>query len=125
MLLLFGFPNPTQYFEIEPGVPHTYRLEVYGGAYFEFTIDGEVRSSGVPEATWPNSDARMVFGARYYQSAHNTKWYYIRFGTIKIERIPTVSQWSMAITILLILTTGTILLRRQRSRSTARSTPCM
>ena len=121
--LLFGFPMPTLYFDIEPGVPHTYRLEVYGGDYFEFTIDGVVRASGLPEDAWPNSDASMIWGARYFQSAHTTQWDYIRFGTINIERIPTVSQWAMAITILLVLTAGTILLRRRTSPSTGRSTP--
>ncbi len=119
--LLFGFPMPTLYFDIEPGVPHTYRLEVYGGDFFEFRIDDVVRASGLPEDAWPTSDASMAWGARYFQSAHTTQWDYIRFGTINIERIPTVSQWSMAVMALLILTAGTILLRRQRSRSTARS----
>ncbi len=113
-LILRGFPFPTLYFEIKAGVPHTYRLEVYGADYFEFRIDGVVMDSGKPEADFPAGvDPLFAWGARFYQSGHTTQWDYIRFGTIKIERIPTVSQWSMAVMALLIVTAGTIVLRQQ------------
>ena len=81
-LILRGYPYPTLYFEIEPGVPHTYRLEIYGGDYFEFRIDGLVMDSGEPEGVYPISSSYFAFGARYYQSEHTTQWDYVRFGAI-------------------------------------------
>jgi len=81
-LILRGYPYPTLYFDIQPGVPHTYRLEVYGGDYFEFRIDGTVMDSGTPEAPFPNPYAELIFGALYYQSSHTSRWDYVRFGTI-------------------------------------------
>lgn len=80
--ILRGYPYPTLYFDIAPGVPHTYRLEVYRGDYFEFTIDGAVKDAGFPEDDFPTADALLSFGSRYYLSPHTTQWDYVRFGTI-------------------------------------------
>ena len=80
--ILRGYPFPTIYFDIEAGVPHTYRLEVYGADYFEFQIDGLVVDSGLPEAEFPSSDALMSFGTRFYMDESTSNWDYVRFGTI-------------------------------------------
>ena len=73
---------PNLYYDIQPGVPHTYRLEVYGGDYFEFQIDGVVMDSGEPEAVWPTPDALLSWGTSYYRAESTSEWDYVRFGTI-------------------------------------------
>jgi len=80
--ILRGYPYPTLYFAIEPGVPHTYLLEVYGSDYFEFRIDGVLMDPGLPEGLYPVPGSYFVFGARYYLSPHTSQWDYVRFGTI-------------------------------------------
>ena len=80
--ILRGYPYPTLYFDIEPDVPHIYRLDVFAGDYFEFRIDGAVMDSGEPEDVFPTSDALLSFGAAYYLAEHTTQWDYVRFGTI-------------------------------------------
>jgi hypothetical protein len=104
--ILRGYPYPTQYFEIEPGVPHTYRLEVYGGDYFELRIDGAIMDAGEPEDVFPTPTAEIFFGARYYQSEHTTQWDYVRFGTIP----------EPATGLLLLAGATVFLVRRPRSR---------
>jgi hypothetical protein len=101
--LLRGYPYPTEYFEIEPGIPHTYRLEVYDGDYFEFRIDGALMDFGQPEDVFPTPDAELFFGARYYQSEHTTQWDYVHFGTIPE---PTTG-------LLLVFGTAVVVLRRR------------
>lgn len=102
-LILRGYPYPTEYFDIEPGVPHSYRLEVYGGDYFEFRIDGAVMDFGEPEDVFPTPDAELFFGARYYQSEHTTQWDYVHFGAIPE---PTTG-------LLLVFGTAVVVLRRR------------
>ena len=80
--ILRGYPYPTQYFEIEPGVPHTYRLEVYGAEYFSLSIDDVIVDDGLPEADWPTPTALISFGSLYYLNEHTTQWDYVRFGSI-------------------------------------------
>ena len=77
-----GVQYPVLYFDIEPGIPHTYRLEVYAGDYFEFTIDGAVMDSGLPEDAFPTPDALMSFGSQFYMDESTSQWDYVRFGTI-------------------------------------------
>jgi hypothetical protein len=102
--ILRGYPFPTEYFEVEPGVPHTYRLEVYGGDYFEFLIDSEVADSGLPEDVWPTPDALLSWGSQYYLSPHTAQWDYVRFGSIPEPATP------------LLLAAGALLIRRPRQR---------
>ena len=80
--ILRGVPYPTRYFEIEPAIPHSYRLEVYGADYFEFRIDGSVVDSGEPEGDFPTPDALMSFGTQFYMSESTSQWDYVRFGAI-------------------------------------------
>jgi hypothetical protein len=103
-LILRGYPYPTQYFEIEPGVPHTYRLEVYDADYFEYRIDDEIMDFGVPEGLFPNPQASILFGARFYQSGHTTQWDYVRYTGIPE---PTTA---------LLLAAGALLIRRRRGQ---------
>ena len=73
------------YFLIEPDVPHTYRLEVFGGDWFELWIDGVLAAADLPEDVFPTPDALMSFGGTYYLSGHTTRWDYVRIGVIPID----------------------------------------
>jgi hypothetical protein len=68
--------------DIQPGVPHTYRLELFADALYVFYIDGENIDSDVPEGPYPTSDSRITFGARAGVEDSTTRWDYIRYGTI-------------------------------------------
>ena len=73
---------PIVWVDIEAGVPHTYRLELYGLELYVWCIDGEVVDSGVPEGPYPTSDSFIVFGAKAAGRPTTTRWDYIRYGTI-------------------------------------------
>ena len=77
-----GIQYPVRYFAIEPGVAHTYRLEVFGDEYFEFSIDSLVVDCGLPESVFPTPDALMSFGTRYYRAESTGAWDYVKFGAI-------------------------------------------
>ena len=59
-----------------------YRLDVYGGDWFEFRIDDDLLFADLPESVFPTPDALMSFGTRYYRSESTGAWDYVRFGTI-------------------------------------------
>ncbi len=75
---------PIWFIEIEPGVAHTYRIELYPDRY-TFYIDGYLIDEGVPEGPFPAHDARATLGGRsWYLPCHNT-WDYIRYGVIPVD----------------------------------------
>lgn len=76
---------PILWIDIDAGVPHTYRLELYGEDWYVWYIDGRLVDSGVPEGRYPESDSTLVFGATASGEANTTKWDYIRLGTIPEE----------------------------------------
>ncbi len=51
------------YFDVETGIPHTYRLEIYTGQVYRWLIDGEVALSGFPPGPYPTKDSVIAFGA--------------------------------------------------------------
>jgi hypothetical protein len=71
---------PIVFADIEPGVPHTFRFEVFGDRFYSFLIDGEVIDSGTPEGFYPTSDSFVVFGARAADEPITAAWDYIKFG---------------------------------------------
>ncbi|MCH8880777.1 MAG: hypothetical protein IID34_12965, partial [Planctomycetes bacterium] len=73
---------PIIFVEIEPGIPHTYRLELYGADLYVWYIDGEVVDSGLPEGAYPSFNPNMNFGAKASWLPNTTQWDYIRYGTI-------------------------------------------
>lgn len=99
------FPN--LYFNVEPDVLHTYRLEVSGADWFEFYIDGVLVAADVPEADFPTPDARMSFGGRYHLAGHTTRWDYVRYGAIP----------EPATELLLLAGAGLMVARRRRWRA--------
>jgi len=76
---------PILYIDIDPEVPHTYRLELYDDQLYIWYIDGEVIDEGLPEGPFPKSDSRLKFRAKSWYLESTTKWDYIRYGTIPQE----------------------------------------
>ncbi len=77
---LRGLPYPLVFVDIQPNVPHLYRLEVYGKYWFEWMIDGKVYSAGVPPKTYPTADSFIVWGNLSAQEPNTTRWDYIYYG---------------------------------------------
>ncbi|MCH8250886.1 MAG: hypothetical protein IID36_00385, partial [Planctomycetes bacterium] len=75
---------PLLFFDIEPDVPHTYRLELQPGTYTVY-IDGEVVDAGVSEGPYPTADSAIVFGARAAIEASVTRWNFVRLGLIPTD----------------------------------------
>ncbi len=73
---------PIIFVDIEPDVPHTYRLELFGAELYVWYIDGNVADSGKPEGPYPSGNPGLVFVARSVLSDNSTRWNYIRYGTI-------------------------------------------
>ena len=111
---------PLVFVDIDPGVAHTYRLELYGDQTYAWYIDGELVDFGVPQATYPRDDSVLIWGVTRQDFDSTTRWDYVRFGTIGPGSIPTVSQWGLTAMTLILLTAGTIVLRHLSYSSHAR-----
>ncbi len=101
-------PDRTIRYDIEAGVSHDYRLELYGEELYELYVDGALIDAGVPEGAYPTADSEIVFGARATYVDSVTRWDYIRFGTIP----------EPATGALLLSGAAFLLLRRGRRRCT-------
>ena len=73
---------PTPFFEIEAGVPHTFRLELYGDQQYVLFIDDQIVDTGVPEAAYPSSTPRGLMHVRAVHGESTTTWDYFRWGNI-------------------------------------------
>lgn len=71
--------------DIAPGVPHTYRLELYGAELYVWWIDDNIVDSGVPEGPYPTSSSEIVFGARAAGETITAAWDYVRYGVIPAD----------------------------------------
>lgn len=70
--------------DIEPGVPHTHRIELYPDRY-AFYIDAFLIDGGVPEGPFPGHDSEVVWiGESWALPCHNA-WDYIRYGVIPVD----------------------------------------
>ncbi len=69
-----------RFYDIAPGVPHRYRLEIKNFRNFTFTIDDQIVYSGISPGPYPTEDSQMVFGVRAGRGLETTRWDYIRFG---------------------------------------------
>jgi hypothetical protein len=75
---------PVWFIEIEPGVPHTFRIELYPDRY-GFYIDGYVIDEGIPEGPFPAYDSRISWrGRSWYLPCHNA-WDYLRYGRTPVD----------------------------------------
>ncbi|MBL8880738.1 MAG: hypothetical protein JNG88_16615 [Phycisphaerales bacterium] len=77
---------PIIFVDIEPGVPHTYRLELYSDDLYVWLIDGVTVDSGAPEGAFPlQSTDSIIWVTRSRWFPNTTRWDYIRYGTIGPE----------------------------------------
>lgn len=73
----------TVFVEIEPGVAHTYRIELYGVDEYFIYIDGEVINSGVPGGPFPSHEKNVIaWRALAWFLPNTTQWDYVRLGTL-------------------------------------------
>ncbi len=75
---------PIVFVDIEPGMPHVYRLELYGADLYIWYIDGVIVDSGVPEGAFPADNARITFRGKSWHLPAVIRWDYIRYGHIPI-----------------------------------------
>ena len=74
---------PIIFVDIEPGVPHHFRLALFGSVLYVWYIDGEIVDSGVPEGDFLAAlNPNISFRAKARFLPNLTKWDYIRYGTI-------------------------------------------
>ena len=73
---------PVPFFEIEAGIPHTFRLELYGDQQYVLFIDDQIVDAGLPEAAYPSSTPRVLMHVRVVHGASTTTWDYFRWGDI-------------------------------------------
>lgn len=76
------FSIPSVFVELEPGVPHTHRLELVGDHSYVWFIDGQIVDSGVPEGAYPIFNPRVNMRAKASWLPNTTRWNYVRWGTI-------------------------------------------
>jgi len=71
----------SSFIEIEPGVPHTYRIELYPDRY-AFFIDGYLIDEGVLVGPFPAYDSRITWQGSSWFLPNETWWDYFRYGRI-------------------------------------------
>ncbi len=75
----------TTYADIAAGIPHTFRIEIFGGDWFAWYVDGVVAASGVPTAPYPAYDPGINWVASAYYLDTTTWLDYIRYGDIPAD----------------------------------------
>jgi hypothetical protein len=75
---------PGLFIEIEPGVAHTFRIELYPDRY-DFYIDGNVADEGAPDGPFPAHDARISWVGSSWDLAADNAWDYIRYGVLPLD----------------------------------------
>jgi len=70
--------------QVEPNVPHTYRIELYSDLY-AFYIDGHLIDDGPPEGPFPAHNPRVVWAGRSWYLPCENAWDYIRYGVIPVD----------------------------------------
>jgi hypothetical protein len=70
------------YVDIEPGLAHTYRLELRSDASYMWFIDGTIVDTGPAPGPYPTDDSVVVFGASAAGGPITASWDYVRFGVI-------------------------------------------
>ena len=66
--------------DIEPDVPHTHRVELYGDELYIWYIDGVVVDSGRPQGAYPSFNPNTNMGERSVFDENMVWWDYIRWG---------------------------------------------
>ncbi len=68
--------------DIEPGVPHTFRLELFGDEAYRLFIDDGLVLFGVPGGRYPSNTPSITWLARSRNLDSHVRWDYIRYGVI-------------------------------------------
>jgi len=76
---------PIWYIDVQPSIPHVYRLELYGDVLYTLYIDGQVIDAGVPEGPYLSAEPGIIFRAKAYFVESTTIWDYIRWGDIPVD----------------------------------------
>ncbi len=76
---------PIPFFDIDPGVPHTYRIDLFGDELYILYIDGAIVDQGVPEGPYPSSNPKINFGVMAHELGSTTEWLYFRFGDRAVD----------------------------------------
>ena len=82
--VLFNRSNflPLVYVNIEPGMPHAYRLELFGDTSYSLSLNGRIVDAGIPEGRFTNPESFVLWGVQRHTFDATTHWDYIRFGAI-------------------------------------------
>ena len=78
------FDLPGWFIEIEPGVAHTYRIELYPDRY-AFYIDAYLIDEGLPDGPFPAYDSLITWRGRSWYLPCENAWDYIRYGVIPVD----------------------------------------
>jgi len=79
---------PIFFVDLEPGVPHTIRVEVINDpppSVFRWYIDSNLIHEGPADGVFPSSDARITWVGRTWQQPTLNEWHYIRTGDIPLS----------------------------------------
>ena len=71
--------------DIEPDVPHTYRLEIHGDMLYVWYIDSQVVHSDVPGGAYPANTPSITWHVQSAFLESAVKLDYIRYGTIPVD----------------------------------------
>jgi len=75
---------PILFIGIQPGTPHTFRIELFPHLYV-FYIDGHMIDEGGPEGLFPAFNPRIVWLGRSWYLPCENAWDYIRYGVIPAD----------------------------------------
>ena len=75
---------PILLIEIEPGIAHTYRIELYPD-WYAFYIDAYLIDEGVPEGPFPAYDSQIAWLGSSWEIPCENAWDYIRYGVIPVD----------------------------------------
>lgn len=76
---------PVIFLDVEPGISHTIRLELYNEplpATFHWYVDGALVLEGLADSSFPDFDSRITWQGRSWMQPTLNAWDYIRFGDI-------------------------------------------
>lgn len=78
---------PVLHLDVQPGVPHTIRLELYNDpppATFHWYVDSVLVLEGLADSPFPDFDSFFKWQGRTWMQPTLNAWYCIRFGDIPL-----------------------------------------
>lgn len=74
---------PVVFVDLEPGVPHTHRLELLTSGLYVWSIDSRIVDFGEPEGALTCCAPEIVWRAKAAWVGNTTSWDYIRYGALR------------------------------------------